>query len=229
MATVATMKQCAILPLTHPGDLDAATTPVAGEGPLVRVLRSVLGAVPESDVVVVTPPVLADAVVACLRAAGLSIAVAVAHGPTRRQAVRVGLEHLDVQPHSSASVLICDHRHPLSRVEVAHRVLAAVADGAEVVVPIVAMTDSVKTVDESGSVLGTVDRATLRTVQYPRGFTAAALWQLISTSSASDDEFDAALRAGLDVGVVDGDADAFQVEMPRDGALLDAVIACRPD
>ena len=228
-ATVSTMKQCAILPLTRPGDLSAATEPVAGEAPLVRVLRSVLGAVSESDVVVVTPPTLADAVAACLLAAGLSVAVAVTHEPgTRRQAIRAGLEHLDVQTHSSASVLICDHRHPLSRAAVAHRVLAALADGAAIAVPTVAMTDSVKTVDELGSVLGTVDRAALRTVQYPRGFAAATLWQLVSTS-ASDDEFDAALRAGLDVGVVAGDADAFQVELPRDAFLLDAVIACRPE
>jgi 2-C-methyl-D-erythritol 4-phosphate cytidylyltransferase len=77
-----------------------------------------------------------------------------------------------------------------------------------------------------------VDRSALRTVQFPRGFTASVLWQLISVSpaSASDDldEFDAALRAGLDIGTVDGDANAFQVELPRDAHLLDAVIACRP-
>jgi 2-C-methyl-D-erythritol 4-phosphate cytidylyltransferase len=109
-------------------------------------------------------------------------------------------------------------------------VLAALNAGGDVVVPILPMTDSVKTVDELGSVLGTVDRSTLQTVQYPRGFAAAVLWQLISVSpdSASDDvdEFDAALRAGLDIDVVAGDANAFQVELPRDAHLLEAVIAC---
>ena len=101
------------------------------------------------------------------------------------------------------------------------------------VAPTLPVTDTVKTVDEQGAVLSTVDRSTLRTVQYPRGFTAAALWRLVSISPAPTpdhvDEFDVALRAGLDIGTVVGDANAFHVELPRDAHLLDAVIACRPD
>lgn len=228
------MKQCAIVPLTHRGDVEAAIVPVAGEAPLVRVVRSVLHAVADPDVVVATLPELAARTVDCLRAAGLGTAVAIAREPgSRSQVIRAGLEHLGAQPHTSASILICDHRYPLSPDEVAERVLAALDGGGEVVVPIVAVTDSVKIVDELGSVLSTVDRSTLRTVQYPRGFTASALWQLVSVSpsppSGDVDEFDAALRAGLDVDVVDGDANALQIELPRDAHLLDAVIACRPD
>jgi len=228
------MKQCAVVPLSHSEDVDAATTPVAGEAPLVRVVRSVLGAVSEGDVVVSTLPAMAAAVRGCLGAAGLATAVAVTRGPgSRRQVIRAGLEHLDVQPHDSASVLICDHRYPLSSSVVAAGVLAALASGVDAVVPVLAVTDTVKTVDESGSVLSTVDRATLRTVQYPRGFSASALWQLVSELPATGmdrlDEFDAALRAGLDVGVVDGDPGAVQVELPRDAHLLEAVIAGRSD
>lgn len=228
------MKQCAVVPMTSSADLDAAMVPVRGEAPLVRVVRSVLQAVAEGDVVVATVPVLAASVEKCLRAAGLDVAVAVTRGSgSRREVLRAGLEHLGVEPHTAASVLICDHRFPLSPGELAVRVLAALATGGDVVVPAVPMTDSVKTVDELGSVLSTVDRASLRTVQFPRGFTASALWQLVSGSPATVtdglDEFHAALRAGLDVGVVDGDAGAFQVELPRDVHLLDAVIACRCD
>ncbi|KAA0093209.1 4-diphosphocytidyl-2C-methyl-D-erythritol kinase [Mycolicibacterium sp. P1-18] len=228
------MKQCAVVPLTRPEDVDAATVAVAGQAPLVRVVRSVLGVLAADDVVVVTPPTLAAAVRQCLRAAGVTTAVAVTRGPgSRRQVIRTGLEHLGVAPHQPASVLICDHRYPLSSGAVAAGVLAALASGGDVVVPVLAVTDTVKTVDELGSVLSTVDRTTLRTVQYPRGFTAAALWQLVSelpvTGLDDIDEFDAALRAGLDVGVVDGDPGAVQAELPRDAHLLEAVIACRSD
>ncbi|MDT5336216.1 MAG: 2-C-methyl-D-erythritol 4-phosphate cytidylyltransferase [Mycobacterium sp.] len=227
------MEPCAIVPLTHAGDFEGATTPVAGEAPLVRVVRSVLDAVADERVVVATVPALAAATVECLRAAGLATAVAVAPEPESRQRViRAGLEHLGAEAHTAVSVLVCDHRYPLAPGQLAERVLAALADGHDVVVPILPVTDTVKAVDELGSVLSTVDRSALRTVQYPRGFTASALWQLISVSaaSASDDldEFDAALLAGLDIGTVDGDANAFQVELPRDAHLLDAVIACRP-
>jgi 2-C-methyl-D-erythritol 4-phosphate cytidylyltransferase len=128
-------------------------------------------------------------------------------------------------------VLVCDHRYPLAPGQLADRVLAALSGGHDVVVPTLPVTDTVKAVDELGSVLSTVDRSALRTVQYPRGFTASVLWQLISVSPASAadhlDEFDAALRAGLGIATVDGDANAFQVELPRDAHLLDAVIACR--
>lgn len=234
------MKQCAVVPMTSSADVDAAISPVSGEAPLVRVVRSVLQAVAEGNVVVATVPVLAASVEECLRAAGLGVAVAATRGSgSRRQVIRAGLEHLGVEPHTAAAILICDHRFPLSPGELAVRVLAALVTGGDVVVPMVPVTDSVKTVDELGSVLSTVDRATLRTVQFPRGFTASALWQLVtgplrvpeSPVTAADglDEFHDALRAGLDVGVVDGDAGAFQVELPRDAHLLDAVIACRCD
>jgi 2-C-methyl-D-erythritol 4-phosphate cytidylyltransferase len=228
------MKQCAVVPLTRSEDVDAATVPVAGEAPLVRVIRSVLGVVATDDVVVATLPASAAVVRECLRAARLTTAVAVTRGPgSRRQVIRAGLEHLDVPPHGPASVLICDHRYPLSSAAVAAGVLAALASGGDVVVPVLAVTDTVKTVDDLGSVLSTVDRTTLRTVQYPRGFAATTLWQLVSElpSAGLDglDEFDAALRAGLDVGVVDGDPGAVQAELPRDAHLLEAVIACRSD
>jgi len=234
------MRQCAVVPMTSSADVDAAIAPVSGAAPLVRVVRSVLHAVAEGDVVVATVPHLAASVEECLRAAGLGVAVAATRGSgSRRQVLRAGLEHLGVEPHTAASVLICDHRFPLSPGELAVRVLDALAIGGDVVVPVLAVTDSVKTVDELGSVVSTVDRGTLRTVQFPRGFTAAALWQLVtgplgvseSPSAAADglDEFHDALRAGLDVGVVDGDAGAFQAELPRDAHLLDAVIACRCD
>ncbi|MEU0496146.1 2-C-methyl-D-erythritol 4-phosphate cytidylyltransferase [Mycobacterium sp. NPDC006124] len=229
-----TTKQYALVPLVQAEDVAAATTPVAGEAPLARVVRSVHHAVAQEDVVVATSPALVTAVEECLRVADLATGVAVTRGPgSRRHVIRAGLEYLDVAPHASASVLICDHRYPLSSGVVADAVLTALAGGGEVVVPVLAVTDTVKTVDELGSVLSTVDRASLRTVQYPRGFTAVTLWQLVTevepTALEGLDEFEAALRAGLEVGVVAGDPGAIRVELPRDAHLLEAVIAGRCD
>ncbi|MBJ7339639.1 2-C-methyl-D-erythritol 4-phosphate cytidylyltransferase [Mycolicibacterium sp.] len=225
------MTECAIVPLAHADELVAATAEVAGEAPLVRVVRSLLGAVAEEGVVVATVPEMAAGVRACLRAAGLATAVAVAQvAGSRSQVIVAGLEYLGAQRDTSSFVLIGDHRYPLSPAEVADRVLVAMGQGHDVVVPILAVTDTVKTVDERGRVLSTVDRATLRTVQFPRGFTASALWRLASTATSEDvDEFDAALRAGLDIGTVAGDANGFRAELPRDARLLDAVIGSRRD
>jgi 2-C-methyl-D-erythritol 4-phosphate cytidylyltransferase len=226
------MDPCAILPLTQPDDVTAAVAPLAGEAPLVRVVRSALEPVPEARVVVATTPALREAVQHCLSAAGLQTKVAVTPAAgSRNQALRAGLKCLEAQPHTFVPVLVCDHRYPLSPGAVADRVLEALRGGCDVAVPTLPVTDTVKTVDDLGSVLSTVDRSTLHTVQYPRGFTASALWQLISVSSISAsgdvDEFEAALRAGHDVETVTGDADAFHVELPRDAHLLEAIIASR--
>jgi 2-C-methyl-D-erythritol 4-phosphate cytidylyltransferase len=223
------MEPCAIVPLTHSDDAVGAFAPMAGGAPLVRVVRSALSAVAPERVVVATPPAHAPNARECLREAGLTTAVVAVAG-SRSHAVRVALKHLGAEPFSRTSVLLCDHRHPLAPGALAERVLAALGAGHDVAVPILPVTDTVKTVDDAGAVLSTVDRSVLRTVQYPRGFTAAALWQLASSPEADGfDEFACALRDGLDIGTVAGDANAFQVDLPGDVHLLAAIIAGRPE
>jgi 2-C-methyl-D-erythritol 4-phosphate cytidylyltransferase len=222
------MKPCAMVPLT--GDPATAFSPVAGEAPLARVVRSVRAEV-DTHVVVATVPALAPDARTCLLSAGLGSAavVAVSEPAARRRLLSAGLEHLGVERESSTPVLICDVHHPLSQGVVAARVIAALRRSHDVVVPTVGVTDTVKTVDAEGRVLDTLDRSTLRSVQYPRGFTASVLWDLITraTGAGDDDEFGAAMRAGLHVGTVDGDPNAFRIELPRDAQLLEAIIACR--
>ena len=226
------MEPWAIVPLSPTVDPATVFSPTAGEAPLIRVVRSVRSLLADARIVVATVPELASAARVCLHQADLdAVAVAVAReGGSRGQVLAAGLEHLGVERHSSAPVLVCDVCHPLSPSEVAGRVIAALRGGRDVVVPTLPVTDTVKTVDDSGSVLATVDRSTLRTVQYPRGFRASALWDLVSGPSVADggDEFARAMCTSLDIGTVDGDANAFQVELPRDAPLLQAIIACRP-
>jgi 2-C-methyl-D-erythritol 4-phosphate cytidylyltransferase len=90
------------------------------------------------------------------------------------------------------------------------------------------VTDSVKVVDTCGSVTGTLDRSTLQSVQYPRGFAADRLAQLLAGRATEDfDELDEALRVRESITFVEGDSDAFVVELPRDTAYVEAVIAER--
>jgi 2-C-methyl-D-erythritol 4-phosphate cytidylyltransferase len=95
--------------------------------------------------------------------------------------------------------------------------------------PVLAVTDSVKAVDANGSVTGTLDRSTLRAVQYPRGFAAEHLYRLLAGRTSDEfDELDESLRTGTPITLVDGDSDAFAVELPRDAAFVEAIITCRP-
>jgi 2-C-methyl-D-erythritol 4-phosphate cytidylyltransferase len=210
------------LPATFADNAVAVFAPLAGEAPLARVVATMLGAS-----VVAVAASLTDAVRESLAAHGRSdVGVAVAEDPgSRAQCLTAGLHYLKGQPRH---VLIHDLRRPLAPVGLRDRVIAALQAGSPVVMPMLAVTDSVKAVDARGSVTGTLDRSTLRTVQYPRGFAADQLSQLLAGRTSDEfDELDEALRTGTRITVVDGDADAFVIELPRDAAFVEAIIACR--
>jgi 2-C-methyl-D-erythritol 4-phosphate cytidylyltransferase len=211
------------LPATYVENAAAAFDPLAGEAPLARVVRTMRG-----EAVVAAAEPLVDAVRESLAAHGLSaVGVAVAEGPgSRVQCLAAGLHYLKDQPRH---ILIHDIRRPLAPEVVRDRVIAGLQAGSLVVMPVLAMTDSVKSVDERGSVTGTLDRSVLQVVQYPRGFTADQLSRLLAGSTAGEfDELEEALRTGTPITFVDGDPNAFVVELPGDAAFVEAIIVCRP-
>jgi 2-C-methyl-D-erythritol 4-phosphate cytidylyltransferase len=210
------------VPVTFVDNAAAVFEPLAGEPPLARVVRTTRGAA----VVAVAAPLL-GAVRESLAAHGLSaVGVAVAEDPgSRAKCLAAGLLYLKEQ---SRHVLIHDVRRPLAPARVRDRVIAGLQAGSPVVMPVLAVTDSVKAVDANGSVTGTLDRSTLRAVQYPRGFTADQLSQLLAGTSDEFDELNGSLRTGTPITFVDGDSDAFAVELPRDAAFVEAIITCRP-
>jgi len=207
----------AILPLPA-RFADNAFAPLAGEPALARVVRTMLG-----EAVVAEP--LADSLRGTLAAHGLlDVDVVVAEGPgSRAQCLAAGVQYLKDLPRH---VLIHDIRRPLTPESLRDRVITALRAGSPVAMPVLAVTDSVKVVDARGSVTGTLDRSTLRAVQYPRGFTVDQLSLLLARRSSEEfDEVDEALRAGTPITFVDGDSGAFEVELPRDAALVEAIIA----
>jgi 2-C-methyl-D-erythritol 4-phosphate cytidylyltransferase len=212
----------AIVPLPATFADNAAFAPLAGEPPLARVAGTMLGAA-----VVAVAERHIDAVRESLAAHGLSdVGVAVAEDPgSRAQCLAAGLQYLKDAPRH---VLIHDLRRPLAPASLRDRVISALQAGSPVVMPVLAVTDSVKAVDARGFLTGTLDRSTLRTVQYPRGFAADQLSQLLAGRTSDEfDELDESLRTGTRITFVDGDSDAFVIELPRDAAFVEAIIACR--
>ena len=219
------MDLAAILPLptTFADNAAAVFGTLAGEAALARVVRTMRGAA----VVAVAEP-LVGAVRESLAAHGLSaVGVVIAEDPaSRAQCLAAGLHYFNDQPHH---VLIHDIRRPLAPEGVRDRVIAGLQAGSPVVLPVLTLTDSVKAVDARGSVTDTLDRSTLRAVQYPRGFTADQLSELLAGRTPDEfDELDESLRTGTPITLVDGDSDAFAVELPRDAAFVEAILACRP-
>ncbi|WNG85970.1 2-C-methyl-D-erythritol 4-phosphate cytidylyltransferase [Mycobacterium sp. ITM-2016-00317] len=214
----------AILPLSgsYAERRDAVFLPVAGVSPLVRIVGGLARA---GEVVVAAAAPLADDVRNAL--AGQSLAgvrvVAVEPPGTRAQCIAAGLAGLPRGP-----VLLHDLAWPLFADATVESVVAAVRGGAPVVWPTRPVTDSVKVVDERGTVTATLDRSALRTVQYPRGFDSAVLGRLLAGDvDGSFDELSAVLAHGTAPTLVDGDTDTMRFELPADAAFLAALIEGR--
>lgn len=219
------MTATAILPL--PAALaerpEAVLTPVAGASPLIRVVGALSDV---ASVVVVAAAALAVPVRELLAAEGFSgVPVLTAETPGgRAQCVTAALAATP----PGDPVLVHDIGWPLVDPDTARRVLAALRDGAAMVVPARPVTDSIKTVDHYGVVTATLDRAELQVLQYPRGFQAEVLARAVAgAQDGGADELDEALRGGAKVDLIDGDPRALGVELPRDTDFLAAVIEDR--
>lgn len=173
------------------------------------------------DMVLVTAPPQLVAEFAQL----LPMAQVVSGGDTRQESVRLALGAL---PADADIVLVHDAARALVPVEVVRHVLAAVRDGAEAVVPVVPLADTVKEVAGDGAVVRTVDRSALRAVQTPQGFRRTTLERAhaLDVADATDD---ASLVEALGVSVmtVAGSTEALKVTTPADLETAEGILARR--
>ena len=221
----------AIVPAAGRGERLGPGTPKAlrllGGAPLlVHAVRSLSRARLVDLVVVAAPPDQVDQVRSLLsdHHTGAALEV-VAGGPTRQESVRRALAGL---PDSVQTVLVHDAARPLAPVELVDAVAAAVRDGAVAVVPVLPVADTVKRID-GDTVVETLDRATLRAIQTPQGFSRATLEAAHLDAAGEEATDDAALveRLGRPVVVVPGAEEAFKVTRPLDLLLAEAVLTRR--
>jgi 2-C-methyl-D-erythritol 4-phosphate cytidylyltransferase/2-C-methyl-D-erythritol 2,4-cyclodiphosphate synthase len=139
---------------------------------------------------------------------GLTLLPIVHGGASRQASVCAGLEALE--RHEPDLVLVHDAARPFASPALITRAIAA-ARTSGAAVPVIAVADTVKTVDAAGAVTGTIDRTHLRLVQTPQAFGFAALLDAHRRAKAvGRDDFtdDAALAAwaGLAVTTFEGEA-----------------------
>jgi len=145
-------------------------------------------------------------------------------GESRRDSVRAALASL---PDDVTTVLVHDAARPLAPVELVDAVAAALRDGAEAVVPVLPVVDTVKRV-EGDRVVETVDRTVLRAVQTPQGFRREVLEEAhLAGGEEVTDDATMVERLGRTVTVVPGAEEAFKVTRPLDLLLAEAVLARR--
>ena len=132
----------------------------------------------------------------------------VAGGSTRSASVRAGLAAV---PEDATVVLVHDAARPLASAELFARVVDAVRLGADAVVPVVAVADTLRR--RAG---GVVDRDELVAVQTPQGFRAAALRDAHATGAEATDDASLVEEQGGTVVLVDGDPSNRKITDPAD-------------
>ena len=149
---------------------------------------------------------------------GLRHEAPVAGGATRQASVHAGLEALAAE--KPDIVLIHDAARPFVTSAVISRAIEA-AGRTGAAVPTVAVTDTIKQVDGSGSVEATPDRASLRIAQTPQAFRFDVILEAhrrAAREGRSDFTDDAAIAewAGLTVATFEGDPANMKLTTPED-------------
>lgn len=156
--------------------------------------------------------IVSDGVVAVVPAGSLErndgADAVVAGGATRAASVRAGLAAV---PDDASIILIHDAARPLATAVLYERVIGAVKRGAQAVVPVVAVTDTLRTRD--GAV---VDRQEFVAVQTPQGFLAGPLRAVHGGQPEATDDASLVSAAGGTVVTVEGDRWNLKLTEPSD-------------
>lgn len=150
-------------------------------------------------------------------------ATVVAGGADRTASVRLSLAAAG----DAEFVLVHDAARPLTPPALIARVVESLRAGHTAVVPAVALADTVKAVGADGVVLGTPERAGLRAVQTPQGFTMAVLKRAYGSEAAPGlftDDASMVENIGGQVQTVDGDPLAFKITTPQDLLLAEVLV-----
>ncbi|MEV4131181.1 2-C-methyl-D-erythritol 4-phosphate cytidylyltransferase [Dactylosporangium sp. NPDC049742] len=143
----------------------------------------------------------------------------VAGGSSRQASVAAALAAV---PAEFGIVLVHDAARALTPPELVETVADAVRGGHGAVIPVLPVVDTIKEVDNSGIVVGTVDRSVLRAVQTPQGFRRDVL---TSAHAAAVDEHtdDAGMaeKIGVPVHTVPGSEAAMKITRPFDLAIAE--------
>jgi 2-C-methyl-D-erythritol 4-phosphate cytidylyltransferase len=196
-----------------------ALRPLAGEPLLVHAVRRVLAAPCVACLVVAAPAAAVDDVRELLTPLvphDVLLRV-LAGGATRQSSVAAALAAV---PDGYDIVLVHDAARALTPADQIERVAAAVRGGHAAVIPVLPVFDTIKQVDPSGEVVGTVDRSQLRAVQTPQGFRRAVLVEA-HACAVNDHTDDAGLaeKIGVPVWTVPGDEAALKITRPFDLAI----------
>jgi 2-C-methyl-D-erythritol 4-phosphate cytidylyltransferase len=144
-------------------------------------------------------------------------------GRTRTESVANGLDDL---PDEADIVLVHDAARPFVSAQTIDRVVRSVRDG-HATIAAVPVTDTLKNVDESGLIAGTVERERLWRAQTPQGFPREVIVRAHREAKAArvnaTDDASLCERIGVPVSVVRGTERAMKITEEADFARAEAL------
>ncbi|RVW07959.1 2-C-methyl-D-erythritol 4-phosphate cytidylyltransferase [Prescottella agglutinans] len=185
---------------------------LAGRSMLRRAVDGLLESGVVDTVVVIVPEDLVDAARADLP----DDVVVVVGGAERADSVRAGLAAAT----GAELVLVHDAARALTPPTLIARIVAELHAGRTAVIPVLPVSDTIKTVDVLGAVTGTPPRSELRAVQTPQGFDANLLRRAYQdVDGDATDDAGLVERLGERVRTIVGEPEAFKITTPWDLAL----------
>jgi len=145
-------------------------------------------------------------------------------GVLRSDSIRLALNEIGSE---YEFVLVHDAARAIASTQLAKDVLAHLEKGEQAVIPALDVVDTIKEIDANGYVRNTPERANLRAVQTPQGFSKSVLAH--AHQSAEDATDDAALveAIGVKVKVISGEERALKITNKSD--LARAIQILLPD
>ena len=129
-------------------------------------------------------------------------------GATRSESVRCGLERV---PHDCEMVIVHDGVRPLASQELFESVVGKIKDGAEAVVPVVSIADSLRSVNGKQ-----INRDEVVSVQTPQAFKAPLLREAHSSGEDATDDASLVELVGGVIDFVDGDIRNLKITVSSD-------------
>ena len=207
------MSQCAaIIAAAGSGERFGATLPKAliSLGNRTLIEHAVAALAPIASEIVICAPAGYEKQIQELVGSDITV---VTGGITRSDSVRAGIAALTGD---NKYVLVHDAARALASTQLAQQVLAALEKGEVAVIPGLELIDTVKSVDASGRVTSTPDRASLRRVQTPQGFDLEILKKAHASGADATDDGALVEALGNKVLIINGEERALKITTPAD-------------
>ncbi len=150
-------------------------------------------------------------------------------GPKRQDSVFAGLNGMEEKPEI---VIIHDGVRPLVTEELIRKTIALAAEGTSAIVG-VPVHNTIKSVDETGRIVKTLERERIWSIQTPQAFPCDVLLKAYKeayrTGYYGTDDASLVERIGAPVRVLMGSHENIKITSPTDLAMGEVLLRMRPD